>query len=126
MPRNTSGLRRGITPGGKRNGAGRKPDWFKEKCASILERKKLIDFVGRVASGEETEQKVVVVRDGNEAHTEVEEVRASIHDRLYAFEMLANWGVGKPAQTMALTNPDGTALVMQVPFRDQGQAGQVK
>jgi hypothetical protein len=89
--------------GGYRANAGRKPNWFKEKCSKILIKKSLVEFVGRVAAGEETEQRVTIVRDGSEAHTEVVEVKASIHDRLYAFEMLANWGVGKPQQSMELS-----------------------
>lgn len=76
--------------------SGRKCDWFIERCAEIINEEKLLDFVGRVASGAEIEQRVVVVRDGNSAHTEVVDVKCAIQDRLSAFKMLAEWGIGKP------------------------------
>lgn len=93
-------LKSGAKPakGGRREGSGRKPDWLKEACKKILEQKKLLQYLGRVASGEETEQQVIVVREGNKAHTEVEEVRCSTKDRLHAVELLLERGFGKPAQ----------------------------
>ncbi len=81
-------------PGTKRSG--RKCDWFTDRCAEIIDEEKLLDFVGRVASGKEKEQRATVVRDGNEAHTEIVEVKCSTQDRLAAFKMLADWGIGKP------------------------------
>lgn len=75
---------------------GRPCDWFLERCREILDEEKLLDFVGGVASGRETEQRVTVVREGNEARIEIVEVKCSTQDRLSAFKMLAEWGVGKP------------------------------
>lgn len=74
--------------GGKRAGAGRPADWLKAKCASIVDKKKLVEFVARVASGEETEPHVT--KDG-----EVIDCAPSIHDRLKAVEMLLDRGFGK-------------------------------
>lgn len=68
---------------------GRKADWFRERCAEILDQEKLVDFVGRVAAGRETEDRFV--KDEG-----IIKIACSTRDRLAAFEMLANWGVGKP------------------------------
>lgn len=93
--------------GGKREGSGRKPDWLKQKCQSIIDRKKIMEYLGRVAAGEETEQQVVVVRDGKDSHTEIEEVKCSTRDRLHAIDMLLERGFGKAPQGLQLTGADG-------------------
>ena len=67
---------------------GPKPSWFKQECARIVQEDKLIEFVGRVAKGEEKEERI--------SEGVIIEVKASLHDRLDAFEMLCNWGFGKP------------------------------
>lgn len=71
---------------------GRKAYWFTERCNDILDEEKLVEFVGRVAAGKETEE--VIVRNG----TTFDRVRkaCSTMDRLSAFKMLAEWGIGKP------------------------------
>lgn len=78
-----------LGSGGRREGAGRQPDWFRKRCAEIIEKKKLVEFVGRVAAGEEVEHKVT--KDGD-----IVEVAVSAHDRLMACEMLFDRGFGKP------------------------------
>lgn len=83
-----------FAKGGKREGAGRQPDWFRKRCAEIVEKKKLVEFIGRVAAGEEVESKLS--KDGD-----VVELPVSIHDRLYASEMLFDRGFGKPIATAA-------------------------
>lgn len=75
--------------------SGRRPDWFRETCQDIICEEKLLEFVGRVASGKEVEQRVVV---NKVTGAEVVEVRCGTADRLAAFKMLAEWGVGKPVQ----------------------------
>ena len=81
---------------------GRKCDWFIERCRDIINEEKLVEFVGRVASGKETEQ--VVVRNGSG----FEKVRKenSTHDRLEAFRMLAEWGIGKPGLIPSCLTPE--------------------
>ena len=90
--------------GSKRSG--RRCDWFIERCSEILDEQKLLDFVANVASGKETEQRVVVVRAGNEAHTELVDVKCSTQDRLAAFKMLAEWGIGKPGLIPSYLTPE--------------------
>jgi hypothetical protein len=90
-----------------RPNAGRKPDWLKEKCQTIIDREELIDLLGRVARGDDMEQ---VVTDNGE----VLQVPASIKDRLKAIEMLLTRGFGKPdsdvAQSMAPQTPQDSVL----------------
>lgn len=80
------------TNGGKREGAGRKPDWLKLRCQKLIDRHKLLDYLARVAAGKETEQRST--KDG--AVT----VEVSAHDRLHALEMLLDRGFGKASQPM--------------------------
>lgn len=80
---------------------GPKPNWFREACADIIQQEKLVDFVGRVAAGKEIEQQVMVVRGTDGGRVEVVDVKCSTANRLLAFKMLAEWGVGKPTQFIA-------------------------
>lgn len=73
----------------------RRCDWFVERCAEIIKEEKLIEFVGRVAAGKENDHRLM--REG------VMVMPAAIRDRLEAFKMLAEWGIGKPIQVV-LTN----------------------
>lgn len=71
---------------------GARASWFIERCNRILSEEKLVEFVGRVACGKETEERIV--RNG----TSFDRVRCEVAtaDRLVAFKMLAEWGIGKP------------------------------
>jgi hypothetical protein len=68
--------------GGHREGAGRKPDWFKQKCADLFEKHKLAEYVAKVGSGEEPD--------------------ADVKDRLKACDMLKDWGIGKTDQPITI------------------------
>lgn len=92
------------THGGKREGAGRKPDWLKTKCAGLVDRNKLLEFVARVASGEETQ--TVVIKSGPQ-NSSTEEIPCDTKDRLHAVEMLLERGYGKPAQALEMSGPGG-------------------
>lgn len=70
--------------------SGRRPDWFRERCADILGEYELVEFVGRVAAGKEKEQRYIA--------GELVNIACETRDRLTAFKMLAEWGVGKPVQ----------------------------
>lgn len=102
-------LKSGAKParGGKRAGAGRPPDWLKKKCSSLVDKNKLLEFVMRVAVGEETEQHVT--KEGD-----VVDVAPSTHDRLRAVEMLLDRGFGKPAQAVELGGADGQPLTVNL------------
>lgn len=79
--------------GGKRDGAGRNPDWLRAKCDEIIEKYDLMAFLGKVAGGENVEQ---VVTDQGETLP----VPASVKDRLRAAEMLLDRRYGKPTQSL--------------------------
>ncbi len=78
---------------------GRNPDWLKKKCALIVDRNKLIEFLGDVASGK-YKDKVPYVRP----------VRVEI--RLKAIEMLLDRGFGKPSQDVGVSGEIGGKLII--------------
>jgi hypothetical protein len=94
-------------PGGARKGAGRKPDWFKAECARILDQHKLLEFMGRVASGQETETHIDAMRN-------VHEIPAKMSDRIKAVEFLADRAHGKPAQAVEVSGEGGGPLTVTV------------
>jgi hypothetical protein len=77
----------------------RRCDWFLERCAEIIDEEKLVEFVGRVAAGKENDYKLS--REG------ITKMPAGLTERLQAFKMLAEWGIGKPIQVV-ITNPNIT------------------
>lgn len=89
--------------GGKRDGAGRKPNWLKERCQEIVERDKILEFLASVANGADVEQAV-----GGEG--EVIRVPAAVRDRIKAAELLLDRGFGKAPQSMEVTGADGDPL----------------
>lgn len=93
--------------GGFRKNAGRKPDWFKAECARIMDKHKLLEFMGRVAAGEETELHFDAMRN-------VHEIPAKMSDRIKAVEFLADRAHGKPAQAVELGGKDGGPLTVTV------------
>lgn len=88
--------------------SGRRADWFREACQDIINQEKLLEFVGRVAAGKETEDRVV----NNKIGHEIIQVSCDAQTRLAAFKMLAEWGVGKPIQyvTQSPQNPEESKL----------------
>ena len=66
--------------GGYREGSGRSPDWLKEKCKEIVDKKNIVEFIGNVAAG--------MIKD------------ADVKDRLRASEMLLDRAWGKPVQSV--------------------------
>lgn len=93
--------------GGKRKGAGRKPDWLKAKCQALIDKHKLLDLVANVAAGKE--QEPYVDKDG-----QVTMVPVSWMHRLKAFDLLMERGFGKAVQAVDLGNSDGTPLSIQI------------
>lgn len=81
--------------GGHREGAGRKPEWLKAACQKIIVEKKLVQFLGKVANGEDMEQ---VVTDAGVSIA----VPAAVRERLKATEMLLDRGFGKATQIVGL------------------------
>ena len=93
-------MKAGPGSGGKRKGAGRTPGWVREKCAKIVEKSELVEFLGRVAEGKEKDHRMT--KEGI-----VIEVPASIHDRAEAAMYLIDQAGGKAPQAMQLQDEDG-------------------
>lgn len=81
--------------------AGRPPEWLKAKCDEIIDRYSLLDFLGKVAGGENIEQ--VVTDQGETIH-----VPASVKDRIKATEMVLDRRFGKPEQHVDMKSEDVT------------------
>src|SRR5437879_6873598 len=99
--------------GNKNSGRrGRPPDWFRAVCLEILDHEKLVEFVGRVAVGKETEEKVIANPHGG---YQIVKVACDVSTRLEAFKLLAMWGVGKPTQVIitAPQTPDESVRNVQ-------------
>lgn len=104
-----------LAKGGKRNGAGRTPEEFKNLCKNILDKKGLVEWVGKVAAGEETESRVTPQGDVREV-----DVPASV--RLEAVRFLSERAYGKPMQEIAHSAAQGARIwnVMIVGPEDAG------
>lgn len=96
----SSGFSRGKLSrhGGARPGAGRKPGWLADKCQEVIDKHKLYDWLGSVAAGLETEERIT--KDG------VVRVGACVHDRLKALEMLMDRAHGKAQQAVEVSGHD--------------------
>lgn len=88
-------------PGGKREGAGRPPDWLKARCKEA--GPEILEFLIQVATGADMEQVV-------NAAGETIGVPAAVKDRIKAAEVILDRGHGKPNQAMELTGADGAEL----------------
>jgi hypothetical protein len=113
-PKKKTGLKNGNPrgEGGAREGAGRKPDWLKKKAQKILSDKKLIEFLGDVASGKNV--RALVAIDG----TTTVSAPADIKDRLRAVEILLDRGWGKPMQEIRPVDDDGNYAPLHAVFVD--------
>src|SRR3990167_3189508 len=86
--------RRGA-PKGHKGGGGRPPEWFKRKCASIFEKRKLTEFWGAVAGGDPVEERTIVDSKGKPVRI-LEP--ASTKDRWAASVLLRDSAGWKPAE----------------------------
>lgn len=91
--RNTKGLLRGA-PIGNKGGPGRPPNWLMDKCKKIVEKNKLIEFLGDVAAGKKVDIRYNALDDKEVASS------ATIKDRLHASELLIERGWGRAVQTI--------------------------
>lgn len=78
---------------------GRDQDWLKEKCRELVKKHAIVEFLAKVANGENVEQAV-----GGEG--EVISIPASVRDRLRATELLLDRGFGKPDQAVDMNVTD--------------------
>lgn len=106
-------LRHGVegAAGGKRKGAGRKPDWFKAKCQEIGTSDNALKFLQSVINGDAVEEKKIFVEGGSPV-TVWES--ASVDARVRAWNSVMDRGFGKPVQAMELGGKDGGPLTIQV------------
>lgn len=108
-------LRKGGKPGNK-GGTGRPPSWLREKCQSIIDRDKLVEFLADVAAGRVNDHKVI---DG-----EIVEIPASLHDRRECAIELIDRGFGKAIQMLGedKENPFKGSIVL-LPPQEIGERG---
>lgn len=97
--------------GGKRKGAGRKPDWFKAKMVEIGTSQKAIKFLQSVINGEPVEEKKILVI-GQEPITVWES--ASVDARVRAWNAVMDRGLGKPSQALEVGGVGGGPLTIQL------------
>lgn len=82
--------------GGKREGSGRKPSEFLEKCRDASRNPKFFDWANKALAGDNTEVKINP--DGERIM-----VPATAGDRTYLWEKLAAYGFGKPSQPVEVS-----------------------
>ena len=73
-------------------GGGRPPEWLAAQCREIIEKKKLIPWLGRVAAGEEP--------------------MAEMKDRIKAYELLCDRAWGKAAQPIEGIGGEGIGVII--------------
>lgn len=84
-----------LAKGGARPNSGPNPDWLKEKCQRIIEKRKLIEFLADVADGKYTER--VFAPGAGEMFVQKS---CDAETRMKAIGMLLERGYGKPAQAL--------------------------
>src|SRR3990167_4054330 len=105
--------------GGKRPGAGRKSDYFREKCRDMLRSKDALKFIDEVVRGVKIEPHV---SDGGVVYTE-----PGVMARTKMLEFLRETGEGKPASVLDMGDGDHVFLgVIRIPQKDLGKAGKVE
>lgn len=97
-----SGNPKGSEPGGN-PGAGRPPNWLKERCQEIIDKEAVIEFLGGVVAGKDFEQ--VVNSEG-----ETLKLPPPLKDRIKAAELLLDRGYGKAGQSVEVSGPEGKPL----------------
>lgn len=92
--------------GGKRKGAGRKPDAFKEECSRLCSSDQFFKWAKRVIDGD-----CIVPRTLKDdvIHTE-----ANVTEMVYLWEKLSAYGYGKPMQGIEMTGANGGPLEIKM------------
>lgn len=97
--------------GGAREGAGRKPSEFLEKCRKIASSPKYFNWAERLISDEPTEERVMP--DGS-----IIKVRASAGDKDRVWSSLAAYGFGKPVQPITGDGDGSKRIILVFPTSD--------
>lgn len=97
-----------IAHGGKREGAGRKPDWYKRECERLIRSNRLLERLGKLAAGKAIEVQTTQWVDGKKKKdgTPGPKVQKLITERhaakfdtqIYAVDKLMERAWGKPRQ----------------------------
>lgn len=105
--------------GGAREGAGRKPNWFKQRCREIIEESDGLQFMGDVLSGKD--RKPFVTMSGEKGFGP-----CSPFERMAAMEKLKEWGYGKTPLPLRATDEEGKPQgLIILPAQNMGRAGVV-
>lgn len=106
-------LKNGVegAAGGKRQGAGRKPDWFKQKCQEIGTNAKALKFLESVINGDPVEEKKLLTAGAKPIKVWES---ASVDARVRAWTAVMDRGFGKPPQAVELGGKDGEPLTIQI------------
>jgi len=89
--------------GGAREGAGRKPDWFKEKMQELATTVTAVKFLQDCIEGEAVDEFIT-------AQGECIPHRAKADTRVRAWEAVADRGFGKPTQAIHQTGNAGVNI----------------
>ena len=92
--------------GGKREGAGRKLDAFKERCRNVVDKPSFWKWAEDVFDGKDVNTKLD--KEGCKI-----KLPADVSERVYLWEKLAAYAYDKPAQAMQVTGKDGEPIVIQ-------------
>jgi len=88
-----------FAKGGRHGGnqGGRPPDWYKRRCAELLDRHDLFKFLSDVAKGKKEE--LHITQFGRVLLT-----RAKVRDRIQAIAELRDTAHGRPGSNMDITS----------------------
>ncbi len=106
--------------GGARPGAGRKPNWLKEKCQKLFEETKVLDFLAQILRHEEVKPHVDMF---GKTHM----VKPALADWFEAVDRVKDWGFGKTPLPVRATDEDGEDVggVIFLPVQSSGKAGTI-
>lgn len=101
-----------LAKGGPRENSGRKPDFFKRKCADLVSSPKWFAYCKSVLDGEEVVPQIYEGAIINRAATPIE--------RMHMFEKLSAYGFGKPSDTVKLEGNSNEPL--EIIIREHGKS----
>lgn len=96
--------------GGKREGSGRKTDFFKKQCDKLVQSKTFFKFAADTFSGKAVEPHVI--RDGFKYRIIL--TPAGVSSRTYLWKTLAEYSKGKPATVLELQGKDNGPITFKI------------
>lgn len=109
-----------LLPGGKpgNKGGGRPPDWLKKKCAGLIDRKKLVERLAKIAAGELVDTTTTI--DGR-----IIRIPAPMQAQVKAAQELLDRGFGKAPMSIELPGQIVPCVAL-LPMQDKGESGGIK